>query len=227
MSSSKLSKVCLKRCVNNSNSTQQMSTDLQIAHRLGGWEQGWDWIWLCVCCFFLLPFFQVIRQAKLFCTLATKLTKHYIATWPSVRIEWLLFSVMLLWVFCFPKLVFHIPYVTRKAIFSLMHFSGKPVDKFHMLTAKIATVAIWLWRVTVIFYTLFEFLLRQLPFFFPSMSGTANLCSYIFQESDCVCLQPGCLANSFMLTQVHSHLSCAPLQLAYANVSGSLLLLVF
>lgn len=53
------------------------------------------------------------------------------------------------------------------------------------------------------------------------MLGKANLRSYIFQESDYVCLQPRCLANSFMLTEVHSHLACVPPQLAYANVAVS------
>lgn len=56
---------------------------------------------------------------------------------------------------------------------------------------------------------------------FCSMLGKANLRSYIWQESDYVRLQPGCLANSFMLTQVHSHLSCVPPQLAYADVAVS------
>jgi len=59
------------------------------------------------------------------------------------------------------------------------------------------------------------------------MLGKANLRSFIFQESDCVRSQPGCLANSFMLTQMHSHLSRVPPQLAYANVAVSVLLLCF
>lgn len=39
--------------------------------------------------------FQVGRKAQMLGALGTKLTKHYIATWPSVGIKWWLFSMML------------------------------------------------------------------------------------------------------------------------------------
>lgn len=95
MSSSKFHKMYLnKRFVNNNNSIQQMSPDMLIYIDFG---------------FGGVCFFQVIRKAKTFCAFAAKLTKHYIATWPSVRIKLLLYSMMLLWFFYFfsPKLVIH------------------------------------------------------------------------------------------------------------------------
>lgn len=68
--------------------------DVKIAQRFRGFGVWW---------WFFFPF-QVGRKAQMLGALATKLTKHYIATWPSVGIKGLLFSVMLHWYFPHPSL---------------------------------------------------------------------------------------------------------------------------
>lgn len=68
------------------------------------------------------------------CALATKLTKHYIATWPSVGIKWLLFSMMLHWYFPHPNLWFDLPALYKGAFFPL-YFRWK-LAEFCVLVAK-------------------------------------------------------------------------------------------
>lgn len=70
---------------------------------------------------FFVFLFQVGRKAQVLDALATKLTKHYIATWPSVGIKWLLFSVMLHWYFPHPKLWFALQALYQGTLFSVYY----------------------------------------------------------------------------------------------------------
>lgn len=65
--------------------------------------------------------FQVGRKAQMLGALGTKLTKHYIATWPSVGIKWWLFSMMLHWYFPHHNLWFALQALYKGAFFPVYY----------------------------------------------------------------------------------------------------------
>lgn len=145
-------------------------------------------------------FIRWLDRHKTFSALITKLTKHYIATWPSVGYSGCYFQ-------CFgfddfsSKLVIHFSYIILK--------------KRHIFQCIVLLHSVCSLLNTQFYCLLMEsnyhiFICCSNPYkctIFPSMLSTAKPCSYIFQESDWVHSHPRCFIHSFAPTQLHSHLS--------------------
>lgn len=157
--------------------------------------------------------FQVVRKAQMLCALATKLTKHYIATWPSVGIKWLLFSMMLHWYFPHPNLWFALQALYKGAFFP-PYFRWK-VAEFCVLVAK---------------YPLYLFAHGgwQIHYWILMEAATIFLLSFMSSKpTQLFFSMKQILFTRSQFSQVLSHLSSVPLHLAYANLAVPVLLMFF
>lgn len=154
-------------------------------------------------------FIRWLDRHKTFSALITKLTKHYITTWPSVGIQWLLFPMLWLWWFFF---------WTCNSLF--IYYKKKKKEHIFQCILLLHFVCSYL---STQFYCLLTegnyhiFIYCSNPYkctIFSSVLSTAKPCSCIFQQSDSVHSHPRCFITSFAPIQLHSHLFCILPQLS-------------